>query len=419
MRQVAAMNAPAPQETLAAERPGPREFIALIALIMATVALAINSMIPALPAIGQSLGIVHDNDRQFVIGAFLIGFGISQFFIGTLSDRFGRRPVLLISIAGYVIFSLAAAFAPSFELLIAARVAQGAGAAGGRALVVSIVRDRYVGRQMARVMSLAFIIFMAAPVLAPSIGQLVLAVAPWRWIFVVLAAIGIVILLWAGLRLPETLPADRRIPITPAALSASYVTVLRDRQSNGYTLAGAFLNGALMSFIHSIQQIFTDVFDAPGLLVIIFAIVAATMAIGSLVNSRLVVRLGMRFIGHWALIGFTLFSGIHLAFALSGHETMIGFTLLQAAAMGCFGLASANFGALAMERVGHVAGTASSLQGAFSSIFGAMIGIGVGRQFDGSTVPLYVGFFLCGLSAITVVLVTERGRLFHRAPQPA
>lgn len=413
------MDAPVPQETLSVERPGPREFIALIALIMATVALAIDSMIPALPAIGQSLAIAHDNDRQFVIGAFLIGFGVSQFLVGTLSDRFGRRPVLLISIAGYAIFSLAAAFAPSFELLIAARIAQGAGAAGGRALVVSIVRDRYVGRQMARVMSLAFIVFMAAPVLAPSIGQLILAVAPWRWIFVALAVVGIGILAWVGLRLPETLPAHSRVPITPAGLGASYATVVRDRQSSGYTLAGAFINGALMGFIHSIQQIFTDVFHAPGMLALVFAAVATTMAIGSLINSRLVVRLGMRFIGHWALIGFTLFGGIHLAMALSGHETMIGFTLLQAATMGCFGLAAANFGALAMERVGQVAGTASSLQGGFQTIFGAAIGIWVGRQFDGTTIPLYIGFFLCGLAATAAILVAERGRLFHRTPQPA
>ncbi len=414
MRQMAFMDAPVSQETRVAERPGPREFIGLMALIMATVAFAIDSMIPALPAIGASLNVAHDNDRQFVIGAFLIGFGISQLFAGTLSDRFGRRPVLLISITGYAIFSLAAAFAPSFELLIAARMAQGAGAAGGRVLVTSIVRDRYVGRQMARVMSLAVIVFMAAPVLAPSVGQLILLVAPWRWIFVALAAIGVAIVLWAALRLPETLATDRRLAITPARIRKSYAMVLSDRQSNGYTLASAFISGALMSFIHSVQQIFADVFHAPELLALVFGAVAVAMAIGSLINSRLVVRLGMRFIGHWALIGFTLFGGIHLAVALSGHESVTSFALLQAAAMGCFGLAAANFGALAMEHVGEVAGTAGSLQGAFSTIVSAAIGITVGQQFDGTTVPLYIGFFLCGLAAIAVILITERGRLFHQ-----
>jgi DHA1 family bicyclomycin/chloramphenicol resistance-like MFS transporter len=413
------MDSPAKLETLVAERPGPREFIALIALIMATVALAIDSMIPALPAIGETFGVAHNNDRQFVIGAFMLGFGISQFFAGTLSDRFGRRPVLLISVGFYVIFSLAAAFAPSFELLILARIAQGAGAAGGRVLVVSIVRDRYVGRQMARVMSLAVIIFMAAPVLAPSIGQLILLIAPWRWIFVALAAIGVVIALWAGLRLPETLAADRRVGISPARLRQSYAIVLKDRQSNGYTLATAFISGALMSFLHSVQQVFEDVFHAPELLAITFGGVAATMAIGSLINSRLVVRLGMRFIGHWALLGFTLLGGLHLAVALSGYETVLSFTLIQAVTMGCFGLAAANFGALAMEHVGEVAGTASSLQGAFSTIVGAGIGVIVGQQFDGTTVPLYTGFFLCGLSAVVAILITERGRLFRQAVQTA
>jgi len=413
------MDAPANQQATAVERPGQREFIGLIALIMATVAFAIDSMIPALPAIGDTFGITQPNDRQFVIGAFMLGFGISQFFAGTLSDRFGRRPVLLISIGFYVIFSLAAAFAPSFELLIAARVAQGAGAAGGRVLVVSIVRDRYVGRQMARVMSLAVIIFMAAPVLAPSVGQLILLIAPWRWIFVALATIGVVILLWAGLRLPETLAPDRRIGVSPARLRQSYATVLRDRQSTGYTLAGAFATGALMSFLHSVQQIFADVFHAPHLLAVAFGVVASTMAIGSLINSRLVVKLGMRFIGHWALIGFTAFGGLHLAVALSGHETIVSFTLIQALTMGCFSLAAANFGALAMENVGEVAGTASSLQGAFATILGAGIGVSVGQQFDGTTVPLYAGFFLCGLSAIVAILITERGRLFRQAAKPA
>ncbi|MCJ8156825.1 multidrug effflux MFS transporter [Sphingomonas sp. LaA6.9] len=407
------MNAPAHPEVATSLRPGFREFVAMMAAIMAMVAFGIDSMLPALPAIGDSLSIPTENDRQYVIAAFMIGFGVAQLFVGTLSDRFGRRVILLTALAAYAVFSVIAALAPTFETLLIARVLQGASSAGGRTLVASIVRDRYVGRQMARVMSLAFIVFMAAPILAPSAGQLILLVAPWRWIFVVLGLTGVGLLIWVALRLPETLAPERRIAINPTQIRRSCGKILRDRQSVGYTVALAFLTGALYGFINSVQQVFADTFGAPHLLAPLFASVAVTMALGSLINSRLVVRLGMRFIGHWALIGFTVLSSIHLLVATSGYESIWTFALLQSAAMGCFGLSTANFGALAMEHVGEVAGTASSLQGAFSTVNGAIIGITIGQFFDGTTVPLYTGFFLCGLGALGAILICERGRLFH------
>jgi DHA1 family bicyclomycin/chloramphenicol resistance-like MFS transporter len=360
------------------------------------------------------LNVVQDNDRQLVIGAFMLGFGGAQLFVGTLSDRFGRRPVLLTMLVLYAIFSIAGAMAPSFGLLVAARVAQGASAAGGRVLVTSIIRDRYVGRQMARVMSLAFIVFMAAPIIAPAVGQVILLIAPWRWIFVVLGLAGAGIACWIAASLPETLKPENRISLEPARIAGSMATVLRDRQSTGYATAVGFMTGAMMSFLNSISQVLEVVFGSLHLMVPVFACTAAAMAIGSLANSRLVVRLGMRLLGHWALIAFTCIAGLHLVVTATGHETLLSFTLLQAAMMGCFGLAASNFSALAMEHVGKVAGTASSLQGAYATIMGATIGIATGRAFDGTTVPLYTGIFLCGLGAVAAILVTERGKLFHR-----
>lgn len=388
------------------------EFVSLIAALMAMIALSIDSMLPALPSIGASLGVASDNDRQWVIAAFMIGFGLAQVAHGPLSDRFGRRPVLLASLVAGGAFSLVAAFSASFELLIAARVACGMAVASSRVLAISIVRDRYSGRQMARVMSLAFIVFMAAPILAPAFGQIILLFAPWRWIFGMLALASVTLFIWAGLRLPETLAAENRLPLTPARLAQGWRTTLGDRMSLGYTLALALLQGALFGFINSVQQIFFDVFDHPALLTPVFAGVAATMAVASYFNSRLVVRLGTRLISHWALVGFIAFGALHLLIALGGHETVISFTLVQALMMGCFGLASANFGAMAMENMGGMAGTASSVQGFIGTLIGALIGIGIGQAFNGTTVPLYTGFVLCGLAALAVVAVTERGRLF-------
>lgn len=408
------MNATASPEGPAGQRPGFQEFVALIASIMAMAALAIDSMLPALPAIADALGIGAENHRQYVISSFMIGFGIAQVLIGTLSDRFGRRPVLLTALGSYAVFGVAAAFAPSFELLLLARLCQGASAAGGRVLVISIVRDRYAGRQMARVMSLAFIVFMAAPILAPAVGQAILLIAPWRWIFLALGLVGVALFLWVSARLPETLAPENRKPISPAQIRASYARVRHDRQSVGYTTAGAFLTGALFGFINSVQQIFADIFAAPHLLVPVFACVAGTMAVGSLINSRIVVRQGMRFVGHWALVGLTAISFVHMTIAVAGYESLIGFTVLQALVMGCFGLATANFGALAMEHLGDVAGTASSLQGSFATILGSLIGITIGQSYSGTTIPLYTGFFLCGLGALAAILTCERGRLFQQ-----
>lgn len=393
------------------------EFVTMIAACMAMTALSIDSMLPSLPAIGEGLGVANPNSRQWVIGSFMIAFGLGQIVHGPLSDRFGRRPILRINLLLVAVFNLLAAVAGSFALLIAARVACGLTVSACRVLAVSVVRDRFEGRQMARVMSLAMIVFMAAPILAPSVGQLILLVAPWRWIFATLAGVALALLAWTSLRLPETLPRERRLPLSVARIAAGWRTTLTDRNSLGYTTALALLSGGLYGFINSVPQIFADIFHQPLLLTPVFACVAGTMALASLINSRLVVRLGTRRISHSALICFIGFAMLHLVVALTGMETITSFAVVQALMMGSFGLASANFGAMAMERMGALAGTAASVQGFLATVVGALIGICVGQAFDGTTVPLYSGFVICGVAALGVVLVTERGRLFR--PQMA
>ncbi len=393
-----------------------RSFVTLTAALMAVNALAIDSMLPALPEMAETLGIMEANHRQWIVTAYLLGFGVAQIVYGTLSDRFGRRPVLLFGLGLYVLASIAAAFAGSFEAMMWARIVQGIGAAATRVLAVSIVRDCYSGRDMARVMSLAMIVFLAVPILAPSIGQAILWVAPWRWIFGVLTIFGASVMLWAAFRLPETLHEEDRKPIEFHSVVAAFRTTLTTRVAVGYMLAMAFVIGGLFGFINSAQQVFVDVFAAPQLFTIIFALIAGFMAVASLVNSRIVVRLGMRRVSHAALLGYIAFTGTHALIALAGHESLWSFTALQGGAMFCFGLLAPNFGALAMDPLGHVAGTASSVQGFVTTVGGALIGFYIGQHFDGTVVPLTLGFSLCGLVALGIVLVAEKGRLFRPAP---
>ena len=389
--------------------------------MMALNALAIDSMLPALPAIGADLGVANENSRQWVVTAYLLGFGAAQLIYGPVADRFGRKSVLLFGVGVYVMFSLLATLAPTFETLILARIGQGLGSACPRVLAVSIVRDRYEGRTMARVMSFSFLVFLGVPILAPSLGQLIMLVGPWRWIFAGLGLIGVALIVWASLRLPETLKPEDRLPIQVKRLTSAYKTALTDRTAMGYTLAMTAITGALFGFINSSQQIFADVFDAEAVFPAVFALIAGGIAVASLVNARLVVRLGSRKISHTALIGFTTVSAVHAAVALSGHETLITFAVLQTLTMFCFGLIAGNFGAMAMETMGHIAGTAASIQGFISTVFGSLLGFAVGQQFNGTTVPMSLGFTVFGLTALALVLFAERGRLFraHHAPPTA
>ncbi len=397
---------------------GFKAFVFTIAVLMALNALAIDAMLPALPQIGSELGVLADNDRQWVVTAYLLGFGGAQIVYGPLADRFGRKPLLLIGLVIYTVFGLLAALAPTFETLLAARVVQGIGAASLRVLAVSIVRDCYSGRTMARVMSLAFIVFLAVPIIAPSIGQLVLIFAEWRAIFLVLGAAGAAALVWCAMKLPETLHPEYRLPIKIRRIAAGFRETLTHRQAAGYMLAMMMITGALFGFINSAQQIFADTFGRPGVFPVAFAGIAAAIAVTSILNARLVERLGMRLLSHVALFGFIGTAMLHTVIAASGHEAMWTFIALQAATMGFFGLIPGNFGAMAMQPLGHIAGTASSAQGLVTTVGGALIGFFIGQHYDGTTVPMSLGFVVCGLGALAFVLWAEKGRLF-KGHEPA
>lgn len=406
----------------AAETPAFPEFVCMIALMMALNALAIDSMLPALPQIGEALSVQSDNSRQWVITAYLLGFGGAQIVYGPLADRFGRKPLLLAGVGVYIAFSFVAMLAPSFETLILARVGQGLGSAATRVLAVSIVRDRYKGRTMARVMSLSFLVFLGVPIIAPSLGQAILLVAPWEAIFGVLAFAGVALVAWVALRLPESLKPEDRLPINAGRIARAFGQAVTNRTSIGYTLAMTAITGALFGFINSSQQIFFDVFEAPGLFTTVFALVAGGIALASVLNARLVERLGSRLIGHSALLGFIAMGAIHSAVTISGHETIWSFAILQGMTMFCFGLIAGNFGSMAMEPMGHIAGTASSAQGFISTILGSLTGFAIGQHFNGTVVPMTVGITTCGVLALCAVLYAEGGRLFtarNAQPLPA
>ncbi|WP_076744490.1 multidrug effflux MFS transporter [Sphingomonas jeddahensis] len=391
----------------------PREFVAFVAAVMAVNAFGVDLMLPALADIGHDLAISAANHRQWIITVYMVGFGAGQLVYGPLADRYGRRPVLIVTLAGFVAASILAASSASFGALLGARLLQGLMSASTRVLAVAIVRDGSSGRQMARTMSVAQMIFFLVPILAPSLGQLLLAFGPWRFIFYVLGAFAAFVLAWTLMRVPETLPPSRRVPISLTALRASYHLTLTNRYSIGYSVAASLTFGGIIAFVSLSQQIFVDEFGAGDRFTLLFALCACAMGAASFLNSRLVERLGTRLITQTALLILIALSIAHVAVIAAGWETLWSYVFFQALSMTCIGLCGANFGAMAMEPVGHIAGTASSVQGFISSIGAVIVGSAIGQSYAGTTTPLAIGYLCIGLAVLAIVWVVEGGQLFR------
>jgi MFS transporter, DHA1 family, multidrug resistance protein len=388
------------------------EFVIMIASIMALNPLAMDMMLPALPNIASTFHITAANTQQMVLSIFLIGFGVGQFVMGPLSDRFGRRPVMLGGMIVYCIASGLAIAAPSFETLLLARALQGLGTSATRVIATSIVRDCYAGRRMASVMSLAMMVFISVPVIAPSFGQALMLLTQWRGIFVVLAIYGVVALIWSALRVPETLPVSERKSLAVRDVLGAFRQTVTNRQTLGYALAAGGVQGTLFAFVFSAQQVFTGIYKLGHYFPLAFAAIAIGIAIAGFLNARFVGRLGMRVISHTALLGFVAVAGTMLMAAKMQLLALPLFMALSALMMFAFGLMFANFTALALEPHGHIAGTASSLYGSITTLLGIGVGTAIGQDYDGTLLPFATGFFLCTLAALAVVLMVERGRLF-------
>ncbi|WP_416194297.1 multidrug effflux MFS transporter [Sphingomonas mollis] len=397
--------------THASMKPG--EFVAFIAALMAVNALGVDLMLPALADIGHQLGIATANHRQWIITAYMLGFGAGQLVYGPLADRYGRRPILLVTLVGFVAASVFAAGSQTFAGLLGARVLQGLMSASTRVLAVAIVRDRYSGRQMARTLSVAQMIFFLVPIMAPSLGQVLLAFGPWRFIFYALAGFAAFVLAWTVLRLRESLPVDRRSPLSMMALKQAYRLTLTNRFSAGYAVAASMTFGGIIAFVSSAQQIFVDEFHAGERFTILFAICAFSMGCASFANSRLVERLGTRLISQSALLALIGLSILHLLVIAAGRESLVTYMLFQALSMTCIGLCGSNFGAMAMEPVGHIAGTASSIQGFITSVGAVVVGSVIGQSYNGTTWPLAIGYLGIGIVVLGIVYLVEGGRLFQ------
>jgi DHA1 family bicyclomycin/chloramphenicol resistance-like MFS transporter len=396
--------------TARADERGPRvrlgtpELVALVACSMSLVALAIDAMLPALGAIADDLGARGDNDRQLVLTAFFVGITGGQIVHGTLADALGRRRAMVGGLALFGAGTLLCLLATSFPTLLAGRFIEGLGAAGPRIVALAIVRDLYEGRAMARIMSFVTAVFILVPIVAPSIGQGLLLVASWPWIFGVLGLMSAVVLVWFVLRQPETLPAAKRRPLAVGPIVGAIGDVLRSRETVRYTLAAGLVFAALIAYLATAQQIFGELYGLGAAFPLCFAALAAALGAASIVNGRLVMRFGMRALSGVALRVSTVTSAAFLGVALAtaGRPPFWAFFGYMAVVFFCNGLLFGNFNALAMEPLGHIAGSGAAVVGTLTSLVSTVVGTPIGRLYDGTVIPLVGGLFAMTLLALGV-----------------
>ncbi len=396
------------------------EFVSMMAMSMALTALSVDIMLVVLPDIASDFRLTDQNAQQFVITTYMAAFAVGHLVVGPLSDRIGRKPVLIGGFLVYAAGTVIAIVSNSFEMLLAARAVQGLGASGPRVVAVAVVRDRFVGRGMSQIMSIVMMVFIMLPILAPSLGSLLALLGSWQPIFVFLLAFALSVMTWAALRLDETNPrtGDRVAKAVPVL--AALRTIFESRQTVGYTLSLGFIFGCLLTYIASAQQIFEDVYGIVTWFPLVFASVAGGMVVASLVNSQVVAKIGMRRLSHSALLLFAavavLANILHMAIGEFPVGLLVAFLSLS---FFLVGLMLPNFNALAMEPLGAFAGTGSSFVGFAMTAMGAVLGGAVGQLYDGSAYPLFSGYGVFALISLGIVLVTERGRLLHQSTQLA
>jgi MFS transporter, DHA1 family, multidrug resistance protein len=392
------------------------EFTVLMALLMSIVAISIDALLPALGLISEELQLLNRNHAQYVITLLFIGMALGELICGPLSDALGRKPVLYGGVLLYLAGSVVCYLAPDLTQLLLGRFIQGLGVAGPYISVVSVVRDKYSGRQMASVMSIIMMIFILVPAIAPALGQLILFLGDWRAIFLFYMVYALVITLWIFLRLEETLKPENRIPFSLPNIRHGMIEILSHQGTRNYMICMGICFGSFLGYLNSSQQIFQEQFKTGDLFALYFGVLALILGAASLLNARFVEQLGMHYICVRAFAVIIIASVLFLILNLLVNVTLAMFLIYAAVLFFCFGLIFGNLNALAMEPMGHIAGIATAVIGAVSSLMSLIIGTVIGQLYDNTLIPITTGFAIFGALALWHLMLARRAKSVTQTP---
>lgn len=386
-----------------------KEFIALMACLMSIVALSIDALLPALPKIGNHLGVTNTNDNQSLITMIFLGIGFGQLLFGPLSDSFGRKPMVYIGFGVFIFASILCVSTKSFEMMIIGRVFQGVGLSAPRTIALSMVRDQFSGNYMAKIISLVVMFFIMIPVIAPTLGQWILQISNWQSIFYFNLIFGCIIMIWFWLRQPETLQKDKRIKFSYRLFFDGLIEFCKHKEAVAFTIASGFITGTFMVYLSTSQQIFQIQYNLGNIFPYIFASLAISIGLATFLNSKIVTKFGVWHMAFIAAIAYSVISLLYVLFYTSGNNPsvyiLVTFFALQFFAVGfLFG----NLRALAMQPLGHIAGIGAAINGFISTIIAVPIASYIGSLVSSSVLPLFIGFSVFGLLTVLVFLIMRK-----------
>jgi DHA1 family bicyclomycin/chloramphenicol resistance-like MFS transporter len=391
------------------------EFVALMAFSMSLVALSIDAMLPAFADMSRDLEVTGANDIQLVVSLLFVGLALGQLFYGPLSDSVGRKPAIYVGFAIFVLGSVLSMTAVDFHVMLAGRLLQGMGAAGPRTVSVALIRDRFHGSEMARVMSFIMTVFILVPIFAPILGQTILIFSGWRTIFGAFVVLSIMTMVWLGVRQPETLDRNLRKPFTLGNIGMACAMVVRTRPTVIYTLVAGCVSGAFLSYLNTSQQIFQVQYGLGRQFPFYFGALAVSVGLASLFNGRMVMRFGMHALADRALILMMVLSWLFLvtSWSFGGHPPLWLFMSNCFALFFCIGILFGNLNSIAMEPLGHVAGTAASVIGSATTLLAAGLGFLIGQAYDGSLLPIAASFVILSTLSVLMTVKWKHGEKFR------
>ena len=380
------------------------EFIVIMAALMSLVSLAIDALLPAMTNIGDTIGITDATNNQLLITMIFLGLGFGQLISGPLSDSYGRKPIIYIGFIVFAFASLLCVFSTSLEMMIVGRIAQGIGLSAPRTISIAMIRDRFSGNYMAKVMSFVVAIFILVPVVAPALGKIMLDLYGWQSIFYSQLLFGLAVMLWLWKRQPETLKKENKRDFKLSLLIAGLKEFIKHKNAVIFTFFSGCITGSFMVYLSASQLIFEQQYNLKDEFPFIFAGIAFFIGIATFLNGTFVVRLGMFKLVSIFTIIFTLIPFVYILMYSAETNPSI-FVLVTFFGLQFFAIAFlfGNTRALAMEPIGHIAGIGAAINGFVSTIMAVPIATLIGSFINTTALPLFIGFFVCGVIALLLI----------------
>jgi DHA1 family bicyclomycin/chloramphenicol resistance-like MFS transporter len=380
------------------------EFVALMASLMAIVALAIDAVLPALDIIGLSVGVTDLVDTQQLIIMIFLGLGVGPLIFGPISDSLGRKPVVYMGFALFIVASFICIYAKSFEVMIAGRILQGVALSAPRTISIAMVRDTYSGDFMARIMSFITVVFLLIPIIAPALGKWILDAYNWQAIFYVQLLFTVIVGLWFWKRQPETLSVENTIPFKMRIFKDGFLELIKHKSTLGLTVISGFIVGSFLVYLSTAQQIFQNQYDLKDEFPYIFAGLAISIGTSTFLNGTLVLKYGMEKIITVSLIAFSAVSISYVAiFSGTGNPSVEILLLFFALQFFAIGFLFGNLRALAMQLIGHIAGIGAAITGFISTLMSVPISTFIGKFVTDTALPIFIGFSICSVLSMAIL----------------